>query len=128
MTIGHEPSRSDSSGPPSRVLGREYFTVLAGATTAVGTGRRTTGEVIAYAHDMLDISHHEAERHDVHVVMVGDRNHDVEGASLNQIPCIGVTWGFGSPDELLHAGAVTLVDTPREVAASITATYRSGRL
>lgn len=105
----------------------DYFTVLAGATAEVGTGRRTKGEVIAYALGMLGVSTHEGERHGVHLVMVGDRNHDVEGASLNQIPCIGVTWGFGSPEELTHAGAATLVDTPSQVAAAVAATYRSGR-
>ena len=39
--------------------------------------------------------------------MVGDRDHDVEGAHLNGIDCIGVTWGFGSVDELDGAGAAT---------------------
>ena len=64
---------------------------------------------------------------DHRVVMIGDRDHDVEGASLHALPCLGVTWGFGSPDELLGAGAVALVDPPGEVAAAVAATYRSVR-
>lgn len=50
-------------------------------------------------------------------VMVGDRFHDVEGANENGIPCIGVTWGAGTADELAAAGAAALVDTPAELAA-----------
>jgi phosphoglycolate phosphatase len=41
-------------------------------------------------------------------VMVGDRHHDVEGASTHGLPCIGVLWGYGSADELLGAGAAAV--------------------
>ncbi len=57
--------------------------------------------------------------------MIGDRDHDVEGARDNGIGCIGVTWGFGSVDELTGAGAVAVVDSPGEVAGAVAATYRS---
>jgi phosphoglycolate phosphatase len=100
-----------------------YFELQAGASIDVGSSRRTKGEVISHALVALGVSPHDG--HDV--VMIGDRDHDVEGASLNQIPCIGVTWGFGSPEELLGAGAAALVDTPGEVAAAVAATYRSLR-
>lgn len=33
------------------------------------------------------------------VVMVGDREHDVEGARANGIPSIGVRYGYGKPEE-----------------------------
>ena len=36
--------------------------------------------------------------------MVGDRDHDVLGALQNGLPCLGVTWGYGSVEELLTAG------------------------
>ena len=101
----------------------DHFAVQAGATIEVGTGRRTKAEVINYALIMLRLGPSDLAR----VVMVGDRDHDVEGAHLNGIDCIGVTWGFGSPDELESAGAATLVDTPGEVAAAVTSTYRSVR-
>ena len=42
-------------------------------------------------------------------VMVGDRHHDVEGATAHGVPCVGVLWGYGDADELLGAGAVGLV-------------------
>lgn len=101
----------------------DYFTFQAGATIEVGAGRRTKAEVIEYALISLGLGATDLPR----VVMVGDRDHDVEGAHLNGIDCIGVAWGFGSPGELETAGASALVDTPAEVAAAVAATYRSVR-
>jgi len=43
-------------------------------------------------------------------VMVGDREHDVHGAAEHGIDCLGVTWGYAEPGELVAAGAVALVD------------------
>lgn len=100
-----------------------HFAVQAGATIEVGSGRRTKAEVINYALILLRLGPSDL----VNVVMIGDRDHDVEGARLNGIDCIGVTWGFGSPTELRTAGAATLVDTPGEVAGAVTTTYRSVR-
>ena len=48
-------------------------------------------------------------------VMVGDRHHDVEGAHANGIRCIAVTWGIGTADELVTAGADALVTSPGEL-------------
>jgi phosphoglycolate phosphatase len=49
------------------------------------------------------------------VVMVGDRLHDVQAANAHGIPTIGVTYGYGSPEELTAAGARWLCDTPESV-------------
>lgn len=35
-----------------------------------------------------------------HCLMIGDRMHDLLGASRNGVACIGVGYGFGSEDEL----------------------------
>lgn len=43
-------------------------------------------------------------------LMIGDRKHDVAGAKKNQIKCAGVTWGYGSKEELSVAGADHIVD------------------
>ena len=48
-------------------------------------------------------------------VMVGDRHYDVEGANAVGIKTIGVTFGYGTRDELEKAGAMTVVDTPKEI-------------
>jgi phosphoglycolate phosphatase len=50
------------------------------------------------------------------VVMVGDRKHDIIGARQNGIGAVGVTYGYGSVDELTEAGADALCHTPDEVA------------
>jgi phosphoglycolate phosphatase len=52
-------------------------------------------------------------------LMVGDREHDVIGAKANGMECLGVTYGYGGAPELLSAGAVALVEHPREWASAI---------
>ncbi len=49
------------------------------------------------------------------IVMVGDREHDVLGAAAHGIATVGVSWGYGSRDELLSAGAVAIADSPSEL-------------
>jgi phosphoglycolate phosphatase len=98
-----------------------HFAVQAGATVEVNGSRRTKAQVIEYALAMLAI-----EAGD-HVVMIGDRDHDVDGARSHGIDCIGVAWGFGGRAELERAGAVAIVDRPEEVADAVAATYRAGR-
>ena len=46
-------------------------------------------------------------------VLIGDREHDVEGAAHHGVPTIFVTWGYGSPAEA--AGAIAVVDEPAEL-------------
>jgi phosphoglycolate phosphatase len=45
-------------------------------------------------------------------IMVGDREHDVQGALRNAVGAVGVLWGYGSRQELLQAGASSLCDNP----------------
>jgi dTMP kinase len=49
--------------------------------------------------------------------MVGDRKFDMEGGRLAGIHTLGVTYGYGSEEELLESGAEKLARTPREIAA-----------
>ena len=56
--------------------------------------------------------------------MVGDRDHDVHGAQHHGIACVGVTWGYGTPQELLSAGAVALAESPAEVAELVLGAYQ----
>ncbi len=101
-----------------------YFRTEVGSSIEIGSGRRTKAEVIGEAFNRLGISAHDRIALD-HVVMVGDRDHDVEGAHMHAIDCIGVAWGFGSHEELHGAGARVVVDTPAEVVGAVAATYRS---
>ena len=49
-------------------------------------------------------------------VMVGDRAEDVFAAKANGVRSIGVTYGFGSAETLLGAGAWKLADMPCRIA------------
>jgi phosphoglycolate phosphatase len=101
------PTAIASSKPESQihaVLGHfglsEYFTVICGASE--DETRSAKADVVAEALVRLN-----AEGIDTtHVVLVGDRHHDVEGAAVHGIPTIMVEWGYGSPAEATHAMAV----------------------
>jgi phosphoglycolate phosphatase len=51
--------------------------------------------------------------------MVGDRHVDIEAAHAHGLRAVGVTWGFGTPEELGAAGADVLVDTPAALPAAV---------
>lgn len=55
------------------------------------------------------------------VVMVGDREHDVYGARANGLDCLGVSWGFAAPGELIAAGAVALFGSVADLGAELVA-------
>ena len=75
-------------------------------------GRNTKGKVIAYALREYGVDPETA-------IMVGDREHDILGAAENNIPAIGITWGYGDRAELDSAGAKAVFDTPAETAQYI---------
>lgn len=88
-----------------------YFAVVAGARA---DGRRSSkAEVIERAVVGLADLGHTTDR----LVMVGDRAHDVEGAARWGIPCVVVSWGYGSPDEA--EGAIAVVHSVPELAAAL---------
>lgn len=59
-------------------------------------------------------------------VMVGDRSHDVVGARVNGLACLGAGWGYGGPGELEEAGAVAVFQDPADLAAALRTTITSG--
>ncbi|MBF9197486.1 HAD family hydrolase [Microvirga terrestris] len=72
--------------------------------------------------DKRDLIRHilEQERFNpMNAVMIGDRKHDAIGAKANGLASIGVTWGYGSRQELLDAGVARLVDAPQDLAEPI---------
>ena len=71
--------------------------------------RNTKGKVIAWALREYGVDPGTA-------IMVGDREHDIHGAAENNIPAIGITWGYGDRAELEAAGAKVVFDTPAETA------------
>jgi phosphoglycolate phosphatase len=53
-------------------------------------------------------------------VMVGDRKHDVLGAKACGVAAIGVTYGYGTAEELRTAGADRIVDAPDQILEAVT--------
>lgn len=90
----------------------EYFDGICGATT--DGVRNTKEDVVKYAIEVC------GETNPDNILMVGDRHHDVDGAGEFGIKTLGVTYGFGTREELLGCGAIAVVDTPDEVVKFIT--------
>ncbi|HFU4377672.1 TPA: HAD family hydrolase [Streptococcus suis] len=79
-----------------------YFDVIAGAS--LDSSRISKTDVISYALTQLD--------YDPQItIMVGDREHDIEGAQANQLASIGVLYGYGNRQELEEAGARWIIET-----------------
>lgn len=54
-----------------------------------------------------------------HVVMIGDRKHDIIGAVSNNIDSIGVEYGYGGREELLESRATIIVESVEELEQRI---------
>lgn len=52
-------------------------------------------------------------------VMIGDRKHDMIGASNNGMTPIGVSYGYGTVAELQDAGAYRIATSPQEIPEQI---------
>jgi phosphoglycolate phosphatase len=74
------------------------------------------GELIAY---LLITEGLDSNR----VIMVGDREHDMVGSAKCGVPCVGVTYGYGSETELLSHGAAKLARDPAQVVTQIDALF-----
>lgn len=49
-------------------------------------------------------------------VMIGDRNYDIDGGQKNGMDTIGVTYGYGSEEELAQAGATHIAHSVAELS------------
>lgn len=85
----------------------QFFTVVSGATLDGSIGTKT--QVVQQALERLNVQDRSQ------AVLIGDRLHDAEGARACGIDCIGVTFGFGSREELESAGANHVVDRVDEL-------------
>ena len=85
----------------------KYFDAIAGSEL---DGRRVKkAEVIDYALELLGVSDR------AEVVMIGDREHDMIGANKCGVASVGVTYGYGSREELEGSGAGHIVDSVEEL-------------
>lgn len=83
----------------------KYFAMICGAT--MDTSRTNKEAVIEYLIQ-------ENGRAD-NMVMVGDTKFDVLGAKSHGIPCIGVSWGYGTVADMQQAGAMSIAETMTEL-------------
>lgn len=89
----------------------KYFDFVAGAL--MSNTRTKKDEVIAYA--LENIKDFDLKT----TIMIGDRMHDVEGAAKFGIKTVGVTFGYGSREELTESGAAIICDTVEELGAEL---------
>jgi phosphoglycolate phosphatase len=93
-----------------------YFAAVSGPTpqtdgeSKAATLRRAMRTLAAGAATTFDRSN---------AAMIGDRHFDIAAALELGIMPIGVTWGFGSADELRDAGAAHVIDSPSELVSTI---------
>lgn len=86
----------------------KYFDFICGSM--IDESRSTKAEVIKYALECCK------NPDKAKVLMIGDREHDVKGAKLNNIKCLGILFGFGNREELELAGADYILETVGEIA------------
>ncbi len=93
-----------------RILDRfglsQYFTVVTGSL--LDNTRTDKHEVIEAALEKAGVTDR------TRAVMVGDREHDIIGAKKSSLASVGVTYGYGSREELAQAGADLICRTPEE--------------
>ncbi len=88
----------------------KYFSTIVGADE-YGLLRGTKSLVMAQA--MRDLNIHVSAS----AVMVGDRHHDIHGATEHGLDSVGVTWGYADEHELTNAGATFLCNSVSELTA-----------
>ena len=83
----------------------QYFELICGAT--LDGSRSKKEDVITYLLSKTgDMDH---------IIMVGDTKFDVLGAKEHGIPTIGVSWGYGTVEDMVSAGATAIADTPAQL-------------
>ena len=83
----------------------KYFDMICGAS--LDRSRRTKEDVIAYLLEQNGTSDN--------MIMVGDTAFDVLGAAAHGIPTIGVSWGYGTVEDMQKAGAAAIAYTTQEL-------------
>lgn len=90
----------------------KYFTHLCGSD--ITSKSESKADVIYKAMSLFDDANPD------HYLMIGDRLHDAQGAKTHGISTIGVTYGYGSREELEAAGCLAVVDGLDELFDVIT--------
>ncbi len=77
-----------------------YFKEISGAS--LDASRESKSAVISYLLEKYPSKN---------PIMIGDTVYDVIGSKKHHIPCIGVSWGYGNVQDMIDAGAISIVDT-----------------
>ncbi|MBM7586019.1 phosphoglycolate phosphatase [Bacillus pakistanensis] len=93
-----------------------YFDLIVGSN--LDGSRISKTEIIKYAMDQYP------EYENEQFLMIGDRKHDVIGANNNQISSIGVTFGYGTYEELSEYTSTTIVHSVGELEECLLAGAR----
>ncbi len=80
-----------------------------GAASIDEKTRATKEAVVEYTLELC------SEKDKSKIVMIGDRHFDINGAKKHLLDSIGVTYGYGSREELKEAGATYIVNTTKEI-------------
>lgn len=86
----------------------EYFDAIVGST--MQEKRTDKKEVIEETLRRMNLKEHRDE-----VVMVGDKEHDVIGARQEGIPCVAVSYGYGTREELIASKPLVILDSVEEL-------------
>ena len=86
----------------------KYFDFIGGATIDEKT-RYTKEHVLEYVLSNIE------EKDRGKILMIGDRCFDINGAKAYGLDSVGVTFGYGTREELEESGATYIVDTPKEI-------------
>ncbi len=100
-----------------KILGQnnlvDYFDFIGGSL--MDETRTTKAEVLQYVLESNNLSSENISD----IVMIGDTKYDIVGAKKFNIATIGVTYGYGSRDELVAAKADSIVDSPMAILDKI---------
>lgn len=83
----------------------KYFDMICGASTDLS--RNSKEAVITHLLEECGAQEN--------AMMVGDTAYDVIGAKAHNIPCIGVSWGYGQIADMEKAGAVAIAYTMEQL-------------
>ena len=99
-----------------RALAADFFPNLAelavGERESEGIRRKPWPDMLESVREQMGLKKEDC-------LYVGDSEVDILTASNAGLRCVSVTWGFRSREQLLAAGADTLIDTPEALAALV---------
>lgn len=88
----------------------KYFEFAGGAE--LESGRDSKFQVIEYVIKTCSLENAVKNRR---VLMIGDRNNDIEGAHKNNIPCCACLWGYGNMEEFEKYHADFVIEKPQDL-------------